>query len=110
MPRKASERNTAVDYINRDIVNIKMELQNLNKLVRDGNGQPSLMQQVTMISADLGHLEAEIKEAIHDLKQAVKNHHEFSVEKNKMSWQFKSAVWVALITSFSSVAIHLIKP
>ena len=41
MPKKLKEsedRNTAIDYLNRDIVNIKNELQTLNKLVRDGNG------------------------------------------------------------------------
>ena len=111
MPKKSAtiERNTAKDYINRDIVNIKNELQTLNKLVRDGNGQPSLLQQVTMISADLDHLESELKEAIQDLKQTMKNHHDFSIEKSKTTWQFKSAVWVALISGVTSVALQLIK-
>ena len=46
MARTAAEKNTAIDYINRDIVNVKTELQTLSKLIRDGNGQPSIMQQV----------------------------------------------------------------
>lgn len=114
------DRNTAIDYINRDIVNVKHELQTLNKLVRDGNGQPSLMQQVAKISTDLEHLELDLKEELadikasmkdelYDIKESMKTHHEYAVEKNKTSWQFKSAVWVALITSLTSVIIHLSK-
>ena len=103
------EHNAVVDYINKDIVNIKNELQTLNKLVRDGNGQPSLMQQVATISTDLNHIESSLKENMNELKEAVKNHHQFSVDKNKTSWQFKSAVWVALITSVGSVAIQVLK-
>ena len=38
MARTAAEKNTAIDYINRDIVNVKTELQTLSKLIRDGNG------------------------------------------------------------------------
>ena len=112
MRRKSTvtDRNTAIDYINRDIINIKNELQTLNKLVRDGNGQPSLLQQVTMMRTDLDHLESELKEAIHDLKETVKNHHEFSVEKNKSTWQFKSVIWAALISGITSIVLHLIKP
>lgn len=111
-----TDRNTAIDYINRDIVNVKLELQTLNKLVRDGNGQPSLMQQVAKIDSDLEHLELDLKEDLNslkaelaDIKDAMKTHHEYAVEKNKTSWQFKSAVWVALITSITSVIIHLSK-
>ena len=109
MPRKSKseDRNTAIDYLNRDIVNIKNELQTLNKLVRDGNGQPSLMTQVATLHSELNHVEAELKESLHELKQAVNSHHQFSIDKNKTSWQFKSAVWVALITSVTSVIIHL---
>ena len=103
------EHNTVVDYINKDIVNIKNELQTLNKLVRDGNGQPSLMQQVTTISTNLNHIEASLKESIHELKEAINLHHQFSIEKNKTSWQFKSAIWVALITSIASVMINMSK-
>ena len=58
MARTPTERNTAIDYINRDIVNIKTELQGLSKLIRDGNGQPSLMQQVATLSSEIIHLEA----------------------------------------------------
>lgn len=104
-----NDRNTAIEYINKDIVNVKLELQTLNKLVRDGNGQPSLLQQVSKISSDLTHLEVGLKEELNSIKEAMKNHHEYAIEKNKTSWQFKSAVWVALITSLASVFIHMPK-
>lgn len=104
MPRKSSEeRNTAIDYLNRDIVNIKTELQHLNKLVRDGNGQPSLMSQVTTIKSELHHVEAELKEALHDLKETMNRCHVEAVESSKMPWQFKGAVIVALISSLTSI-------
>ena len=104
-----NDSNTAISYINKDIVNVKLELQTLNKLVRDGNGQPSLLQQVSKISSDLTHLEISLKEELSTIKDAMKNHHEYAVERNKTSWQFKSAVWVALITSMASVLIHMSK-
>ena len=56
MARTSTGRNTAIDYINRDIVNIKTELQGLSKLIRDGNGQPSLMQQVATLSSEIIHI------------------------------------------------------
>ncbi len=59
--------NDAIDYINRDIVNVKEELRTISKLVRDGNGQPSLMQQVTMLQSDIGRIEVELKLIIDQL-------------------------------------------
>jgi hypothetical protein len=100
-------RNTAIDYINRDIVNIKNELQILNKVVRDGNGQPSLVQQVASIRSDLNHFEANLNESIDDLKNAVSNYHKESLEKETIAWQFKGAIYVALISSVTSIIISL---
>lgn len=108
-PVQSLELNTAIDYINKDIGNIKNELQTLNKLVRDGNGQPSLIQQVATISTNISHIETSLKESIHELKEAINLHYQYSVEKNKTSWQFKSAIWVALITSIASVMINMSK-
>lgn len=104
-----TDKNTAIDYINRDIVNVKLELQVLNKLVRDGNGQPSLMQQVSKIGSDLEHLRVNIKEDFDEIKGSMKSHHDYAVERNKVSWQSKSVIWVALISGITSVTLHLIK-
>jgi hypothetical protein len=108
---EVSERNTAIDYINRDIVNIKNELQVLNKLVRDGNGQPSLMQQVASISAELTHFETDVKEALADLKDTVSRYHneaiEKEAEKESNAWQFKGAIYVALISSITSILVMI---
>jgi len=100
------ERNTAIDYLNRDIVNIKNELQTLNKLVRDGNGQPSLMQQVTILSSDVVHMQNEFRATMDDLKCTMTEQHRATLDKNKMNWQFKTAVMVALIGSMTSLAMH----
>jgi len=110
MPKKATEdRNTAIDYLNRDIVNIKTELQNLNKLVKDGNGQPSLIQQVTALTVNFNHMQTETKTAIDDLKQTMCEHHKATIERNKMNWQFKTAIMVAFIGSITSLLMHFFK-
>lgn len=98
--------NDAIDYINRDIVNVKEDLRTISKLVRDGNGQPSLMQQVTMLQSDIGRLEIEIKEQIITLQTSVDSFRAKEKERNTLTWQFKSAIAVALISSFTSIYMH----
>ena len=111
MPRKSAseERNTAIDYLNKDIFNIKTELQLLNKVVKDGNGQPSLIQQVTALTINLNHLQHEMAVAIDDLKQTMCEHHKVATKNNSMNWQFKTAVWVAFISSMSTLIMHFYK-
>lgn len=111
MPKKITpeDRNTAIDYLNRDIVNIKTELQLLNKVVKDGNGQPSLIQQVTALTINLNHLQHEMVVAIDDLKQTMCEHHKVATKNNSMNWQFKTAVWVAFISSMSTLIMHFYK-
>jgi len=98
--------NDAIDYINRDIVNVKEDLRTISKLVRDGNGQPSLIQQVTMLQSDIGRIEIEIKEEILNLQSTVESFKAKEKERNTLTWQFKTAIGVALITSFTSVLLH----
>lgn len=98
--------NDAIDYINRDIVNVKEELRTISKLVRDGNGQPSLMQQVTMLQSDIGRIEVELKEQILNLQGTVDALRSKEKERNSLVWQFKTAIAVALITGFTSIYIH----
>lgn len=112
MPRSSNtsnnDRNTAIDYINRDIVSIKNDLHNLSKLLRDGNGQPSIMQQVATLSNELVHLESELKKDIFELRENITHCRHASSEKDKLSWQFKTAVLVAFISSITSVIIQLL--
>jgi hypothetical protein len=98
--------NDAIDYINRDIVNVKEELRTISKLVRDGNGQPSLMQQVTMLQNEINHLEVELKEQLINLQARVDACQAKDKERNSLNWQFKTAIGVALITSFTSIYLH----
>lgn len=98
--------NDAIDYINRDIVNVKEELRTISKLVRDGNGQPSLMQQVTMLQNEIRHLEVELKEQILNLQASVDIIRSKEKERNTLTWQFKTAIAVALITSFTSIYMN----
>lgn len=107
--KSVADRNTAIDYLNRDIVNIKTDIAVLNKLVRDGNGQPSLLQQVATMRSEISHFESEMRESIHDLKQSIDGHHKATLENNKMSWQFKASLAVAFITSLTSILIHFYK-
>jgi hypothetical protein len=98
--------NEAIDYINRDIVNVKEDLRTISKLVRDGNGQPSLIQQVTMLQSDIGRLEIEIKEQIISLQSSVDTIKSKEKERSTLNWQFKTAIGVAIITSFTSIFLH----
>jgi predicted nucleic acid-binding Zn-ribbon protein len=118
MPAKRqSERNTAIDYINRDIVNVKEELHTLSKIIRDGNGHPSLMQQVATINNDIEHLHAEIDGRFNETRDLLEVHYQElnslitkcnakHREDKKMDWQFKTAVWVSLIGSITSLLMH----
>lgn len=98
--------NEAIDYINRDIVNVKNELHTLNKIVRDGNGQPSLIQQVTNLSNRVESVEINLQSEMQELREAVESFHEYTTERSSVSWQFKAAIFVALITSLSSIFIN----
>jgi hypothetical protein len=98
--------NDAIDYINRDIVNVKEDLRTISKLVRDGNGQPSLIQQVTILQSDIGRIQIELKEQIINLQSSVDSFRAKEKERNTLNWQFKTAIGVALITSFTSVFLH----
>lgn len=98
--------NDAIDYINRDIVNVKKELEVLNKLVRDGNGQPSLIQQVTTLSNRVQNVEVDLQHEMCELKDTVESFRQEILHRSKLSWQFKTAVLVALITSLTSIFIN----
>lgn len=119
MPRKAStpERNTAIDYINRDIVNVKEELQTLSKIVRDGNGHPSLMTQVATIQTDINHLKTEMENRLQEQRDLIATHIEElhssfhncqarHQEKAKLHWHMQTAIWVALIGSLTDLLVH----
>jgi hypothetical protein len=108
MPRAYNNRNTPIDYINRDIVSIKNEVQTLSKLLRDGNGQPSIMQQVATLNNGLIHLEGIIKKDIYELRENITHCSHATLQKDKISWQFKSAVLVAVISSITSIIIQLL--
>lgn len=101
--------NEAIDYINRDIVNVKEDLRTISKLVRDGNGQPSLMQQVTTLQGDINRIEIDLKEQILNLQSSVDNFRAKEKERNTLAWQFKTAIAVALISSFTSIYLHYMR-
>lgn len=108
MSKTSSSRNTAIDYLNRDIVNVKNEVANLNKIVVTGNGQPSLIQQVVTVNNELKHLNQDLREEIKHLKETTHTCKELSAEKDKLSWQFKTAIFVALISSFTSIILQIL--
>lgn len=104
MVRTAAEKNTAIDYINRDIVNVKTELQTLSKLIRDGNGQPSIMQQVATMNLEMSLL----KDELHNLKESIDCYTKFNENKETISWQFRAAVYVALISSVTTLIMKVL--
>lgn len=93
--------NDAIDYLNRDIVGVKHAVDQLTKIVIAGNGQPSLVQQVTV----LREADSTTKAEISDLKKCIKDFTDLETEKGKRAWQFKVAILVALIGSFTSIIV-----
>jgi len=119
MPSKkiTSDRNIAIDYINRDIVNVKEDLANISKIVRDGNGHPSLMQQVATLNNDVTHLRAEVDSRFNETRDLMEVYHnEMYSAINKcdakhakqqgLHWHMQTAIWVALISSVTDLLIH----
>lgn len=115
--RKQTERNTAIDYINRDIVNVKTEVTNLSKIIRDGNGHPSLMQQVATLNNDVAHLTAEIDGRFSETRDLMEVYHKEMytaiskcdakhAKQQGLHWHMQTAIWVALISSVTDLLIH----
>jgi len=98
--------NEAIDYINRDIVNVKNELQTISKLVRDGNGQPSLIQQVSTVRNEISHLDTKLTTQLEELSESVEAIKRTNLEGANLSWQFKAVVVAALLSSLTSLIIH----
>jgi len=98
--------NEAIDYINRDIVNVKNELQTISKLVRDGNGQPSLIQQVSTVRNEISHLDTKLTTQLEELTESVETIKKTNLEGANLSWQFKAVVAAALLSSLTSLIIH----
>jgi len=97
--------NVEFNVLDRDIQHLKEELQVLSKLLRDGNGQPSIMQQISILNTEITGLRNdlfELKESLHYWKDSQDN-------KESMSWQFKTAIFVALISSVTSLIINFFK-
>ena len=115
--KSVTDRNTAIDYINRDIVNVKEDLANISKIVRDGNGHPSLMQQVATLNNDLTHLRTEMDSRFNETRDLMEVYHnEMYSAINKcdakhqkqqgLHWHMQTAIWVALISSVTDLLIH----
>jgi len=100
-------RNTAIDYLNREIVNIKHDIEVLSKLIRDGNGSPSLIQQVTTLNIEMRNVQEELKKELSELKDMIKSGRQSNAEKDRNSWQFKTAIAVVMISSLTSIYLNM---
>lgn len=94
--------NDAIDYINRDIVNVKNDLTKLKEVVFTGNGQPSLVQQVTQLREG----QTTIRREVEGIKNTLIEQRAEQKNKNNLAWHFKTAIIVALITSFTAFYIN----
>jgi hypothetical protein len=115
--RKQTEKNTVIDYINRDIINVKTEVTNLSKIIRDGNGHPSLMQQVATLNNDVAHLTADTNSRFSETRDLMELYHKEMytaiskcetkhAKQQGLHWHMQTAIWVALISSVSNLLIH----
>lgn len=99
------DNDTSFEVLDRDIQHLKSELYVLSKLLRDGNGQPSIMQQISSINTEIVGIRndlCELKDSLHYWRESESN-------KESMSWQFKTAIFVALISSVTSLIINFVK-
>lgn len=99
------ESDPSFEILDRDIYHLKSELQVLSKLLRDGNGQPSIMQQISSINTEI----IGIRNDLCELKDSIQFWRESESNKESMSWQFKTAIFVALISSVTSLIINFVK-
>ena len=100
-------RNTAIDYLNREIVTIKKDIEVLSKLIRDGNGSPSLIQQVTTLNIEMRNAQEELKKQLPELKDMIKSSRQTNAESQRNSWQFKTAIAVVVISSLTSIYLNM---
>jgi inorganic triphosphatase YgiF len=87
---------------NRELDDIKNDIRVLNKIVRDGNGQPSLIAEVSSIKHKLESVTTHVLKKVEDVEDLLKRQD----NKKQISWQFKTAIFVALISSFTSIYIN----
>jgi hypothetical protein len=93
------------EVLDRDITHLKNELQVLSKLLRDGNGQPSIMQQISSINTEMVGL----RNDLYELRDSIQYWRDSEANKESMSWQFKTAILVALMSSVTSLIINFVK-
>ena len=96
-----------------NIKNYNDNQSKLFKIIRDGNGQPSILDRLTKVEASLQHIEADIddmKSCVEDVKKAVDN---FQTAKTVTKGQIVTAVAsmvATLVMSLWAVLAQIMKP
>ena len=104
---------TQIKLIDSNIKNYNDNQNKLFKIIRDGNGQPSIMDRLTKVEASLQHIEADIddmKSCVEDVKKAVDN---FQTAKTVTKGQIVTAVAsmvATLVMSLWAVLAQIMKP
>ena len=104
---------TQIKLIDSNIKNYNDNQSKLFKIIRDGNGQPSIMDRLTKVEASLQHIEADIddmKSCVEDVKKAVDN---FQTAKTVTKGQIVTAVAsmvATLVMSLWAFIAQIMKP
>ena len=102
-------RNTAIDYVNRDIVSVKKDIEVLSKLIRDGNGTPSLIQQVTTLNIEMSVMQDDLRKGMTAMTDDISYIRKLVSDHEKSAWQFKTAVILAILSSFTTIYVQMSK-
>lgn len=104
---------TQIKLIDSNIKNYNDNQSKLFKIIRDGNGQPSILDRLTKVEASLQHIEADIddmKSCVEDVRKAVDN---FQTAKTVTKGQIVTAVAsmvATLVMSLWAVLAQIMKP
>jgi len=74
---ETQDAKVVISRIETEIIRLKEDINGLNKLIRDGNGQPPLITRIAVLEEKI----AEIKEKIESVESEGK-------EERRMRWEF----------------------
>ena len=83
---ETQDAKVVISRIETEIIRLKEDINGLNKLIRDGNGQPPMITRIAVLEEKI----AEIKEKIESVESEGK-------EERRMRWEFLLAAVPGLL-------------
>ena len=87
---ETQDAKVVISRIETEIIRLKEDINGLNKLIRDGNGQPPMITRIAVLEEKI----AEIKEKIESVESEGK-------EERRMRWEFLLAAIPGILALFT---------